>query len=308
MSTTKSPPASMLDALSAEHAAAATHWLSFTAATVRIEVRDATSDEPLPATVRTPELSSTCDPVRGWTQIQADPGATLRVELDGYAPMDVAAAHDEPLRVRLERTAAADRVRVLGGFESASDEAIAITLSSAAVRNVRASRPGTEPVGFECAGGACTAPAAHRRPGHYALTVTLASGGTVTTPNAFYLRDERASADPVLVPTVEGDRVYLSALASAAAIVEHAGTAVPLLRDGDQLSAILPTSGRGIDLVYAYDGALYRIELVADPEESAPVEPTPTSQARACSQSDGGTWTAVVLLSLLAVRRRRRSY
>jgi hypothetical protein len=313
MSLVKTPPATMLDQLTAEHGAAATKWLSLTADTVRVEVTDAVSGEPLPATVRTDEISSVCDPVLGRTQLQANDGAALHVELAGYMPVTVTAAHGDPIKVPLTASGVGDRVLVNGGFVNAGDGAVAISLSTKLPLAIaHAWRPGAEDIPLTCDALVCSAPAAHRRPGHYALTVRLTNGGEITTPNALYLADETAG-DPPFTPVLDNGRVSLDASVVSAAWIEHGGSAGLLAPDGNAspplvLAATLPPSGRGFDVVYAYDGKSYRVSIVDDPGETA-VPPKVTGKARACGHCGGGDpfALAVAAVTLLIARRRRFS-
>ena len=90
----------------------------------------------------------------------------------------------------------------------------------------------------------------------------------------------------------------LTGSVTSAAWVEHGGDAGPL-------SAALPDTTRGIDVVYVHDGVLYRVELAADPSELGPIDPG-TGNGKGCggcgSPSGGAAW--LVLLATV-VRRRR---
>lgn len=280
MSTTKTPPPSMLAALVQEHGAAITRWLAFSDETTRVVVRDAATHEPLPATVVSDDVTAVCDPLRGTTQLQTTAGATLHVSAPGYQGIDVTAAHAEPIVVELEPLGLGDRVQVIAGFAGAADQPIELGLQTKQLlQSVRGVRPGAEDVAFDCDMKTlrCSAEKRHRRPGFYALIATLSNGGEILTPNAFYLADE-AAADPPVGPD--------SPFAVDPVHVTHG-------------------SGNGEDVVYRYDGVLYRSAIATDPAETADLAQREPVKKTGCSASGGGAFFFFALI--VACERWRRT-
>ncbi|MCC6808850.1 MAG: DUF2817 domain-containing protein [Deltaproteobacteria bacterium] len=310
MSSTKTPPETALDALVLEHGAAATAWLDRVIDTARVEVRDAVSDEPLPATVTSSEVFARCDPVRGRCEVQASAGATLSVALAGYVTQEIAADLSAIVRVGLERESSLERVRVADGYVTAANAALTIGLvAPASLANVRAFRPGAEDIVFSCnfAAATCTAAAAPRRPGHYALVATFGDGRETTTPNALYLADPLAPAEPPVTPVLNGDDLTIwrqpgGDMITNAAVIEHAGFALPIV-DG----MVLPTTGRSVDVVYTIDGVLHRFALFQAPDEPARIGEVTTGRTRACGGCDGAGAAWPLAWLVLLVHRRRRS-